>query len=192
MDHLNLSFEITFAELAPFIDYWASRYRDSWRDERFYDPHIGKADLRTNWEALESLFIWKNGQVIAKHKLATIRTNYFNDWTEDDQLECRYLDPNKGNGPIWNIFYLHCRFPDQYPIYDQHAHRAMLFIQTQTNWRDDLTTTPNLVYESYKTYRCFVEDIRRVAKRDLRTMDRALYTFGQFLKLARPFYKGPP
>jgi hypothetical protein len=161
----------------------ASRYSDSERDERLYDPYIRKADLRTDLEALKALFTWKNGgDRISEQKLASIRTNYFDHWSQDNDLESRYLDHNNGGGPIWNIFYLHCRQPDRYPIYDQHTYRAMLYIQEYAI-SEPLTERPKrFVYESYtQRYQPFVAKIGR----DLRTIDRALYTFGQFLKLAK-------
>jgi hypothetical protein len=111
---------------------------------------------------------------------------------EDADLECRYLDHCKGGGPIWNIFYLHCRFPHRYPIYDQHAYRAMMYIQTGKIGKNLTEQSRQVVYESYKEYRRFVAELRYVPPYvcdgyDLRTIDRALYTFGRFLKKAKPF-----
>jgi hypothetical protein len=187
METPHLSFEISFSALDPFLDHWAPRYRYA-AHEQLYEDHIGKADLKNDWKALKALFTWKNGREIAKPKLASVRANYFECWAKDADLERRYLDPRQGGGPIWNIFYLHCRFPERYPIYDQHAHRAMVYVQKRLIGRD-LTKEPRLfVYESYtQRYRPFVDDISRKSGRDLRTVDRALYTFGQFLKLARPY-----
>jgi hypothetical protein len=185
----HLSFKISFTELRPFLKHWSSRYKDA-NDQMLYDPYIGTADLKTDESALIELFKWKNVGELSKKKSATIRANYFDRWTEDADLEARYLDPNQGNGPIWNIFYLHCRFPERYPIYDQHAHRAMIYMQEGAicEERDDLDRKPRpFVYESYKRYRRFVEIIGRATDGDLRTIDRALYTFGQFLKRARPY-----
>jgi hypothetical protein len=188
MDTPHLSFEISFPTLDFFLHHWASRYHDpERRDDRLYDPHIGKADLRTDHNALKDLFTWKNGGDLSKRKLATIRDNYFDHWTEDADLESRYLDPDKGDGPIWNIFYLHCRQPKRYPIYDQHAYRAMLYIQTNAICEDLTEKSRRFVYDSYRQeYQPFVADIRRDG-RDLRTVDRALYAFGRFLKLAKPY-----
>jgi hypothetical protein len=166
--------------------HWSSRY-DETNDKQLYDPNIGKTDEK----ALIALFKWKNGGgKMAQHKMDAIYANYLNRWTDNADLEARYLDPDQGNGPIWNIFYLHCRFPAKYPIYDQHAHRAMIYIQEHVicKERDDLNYKPRpFVYQSYKRYRHFVEDIRRATDLDLRPIDRALYTFGQFLKRVRPF-----
>lgn len=183
----NLSFEISSPTLDLFLYHWASRYRDENKDVKFYDPYIGKTDLKTDEAALKELFKWKNGGKISEAKLASIHANYFQCWTEDADLESRFLCSKEKGGPIWNIFYLHCRFPDRYPIYDQHAHRAMVYIQEHTI-REDLSTKAGLVYDSYKHYRCFVTHIRRTTGNNLRTIDRAFYTFGQFLKLAKPFW----
>jgi hypothetical protein len=185
MDKQHLSFEISFNDVGAFIDHWASRYGDDkGRDEAFYDPYIGK-DKR-DMDVLTPLFMWKNGGVIAARKLEGIRKNYFDDWTDDNGLEARYLDPRKDNGPIWNIFYLHCRQPNRYPIFDQHAHRAMVYIQTGTIC-EDLTSDHELVYKSYDNYRCFVKGVQQDGKHELRTIERALYTFGRFLKRVKPF-----
>ncbi len=129
MDFPYLSFQISASDLESFLEHWASRYRDTERDKSLYDPYIGQANLRTDVEALRALFTWKNGgSRIAARKWASIQTNYFSTWVEDEALESRYLNSDKGGGPIWNIFYLHCRLPDKYPIYDQHTHRAIIYI----------------------------------------------------------------
>jgi hypothetical protein len=190
MDTPHLSFEISFPALEPFLDHWARQYRDAARDERLYNPHIGTAKLRTDRHALEDLFKWKNGvDKIAERKLASIHTNYFDEWTEDADLESRYLDPEKRGGPIWNIFYLHCRCPKRYPIYDQNAYRAMRYIRDHVISGDLSTKSRRFIYESYtQTYQPFVAAIDR----DPRTIDRALYTFGQFLKMAKPFWRPQP
>lgn len=182
----HLSFEISFSALDPFLRYWACRYRDSDRDTTLYDPHIRTANLQTDWKALKALFEWKNGGTIAKPKLASVRTNYFEDWTDDDHLECRYLDFKKGGGPIWNIFYLHCRHPDKYPIYDQHTYRAMRFMETGN--LEELISGTSIaaraeIFRSYGDYMSFASKLDA----NKRKVDRALYTFGQFLKLAKSF-----
>ena len=53
---LYTSREISFTAVEPFLDYWASQYRDSERD----------------MDALTPLFTWKNGVSLSKDKLASI------------------------------------------------------------------------------------------------------------------------
>jgi hypothetical protein len=181
----RLSFEISFTKLRPFLTHWSSRYDDA-KDKLLYDPYIGKI----NDPSLLKLFEWKNGGTIAQHKLQTIRENYLIHWIADADLEARYLDPAQGNGPIWNIFYLHCRSHTVYPIYDQHAYRAMIYMQDRKlcGLKDDLDKKDRpSVYKSYEHYRKFVKDIQNATGLALRPIDRALYTFGQFLKRVRPY-----
>ena len=65
----------------------------------------------------------------------------------------------------------------------------MCYIQHHLISGDLSTKSRRFVYESYtQTYRPFVVAIDR----DLRTIDRALYTFGQFLKLAKPYWSPQP
>jgi hypothetical protein len=186
----HLSFEISFTNFPPFLKYWAARYPNGY-DEKYYNRHFGNVDLNRE-DVLIDLFTWKNGGKIARRKVDSIRADYLKCWVEDTDLESRYLNPNKSGGPIWNIFYLHCRFPDQYPIYDQHTHRAMIYIQKHTicDERDDLNKKPrSFVYRSYREdYRPFVEVIRHKTGQKLRTIDRALFAYGQFLKRARPYW----
>jgi hypothetical protein len=181
----HLTFEIPFTNLRAFLEHWASRYDDA-NDKVFYDPNIGKTDEHS----LIELFKWKNGGNISRKKLETIHKNYLGRRVEDADLEARYLDAGQGNGAIWNIFFLHCRCPEVYPIYDQHAHRAMVYMQQHVicEPRDDLNKQPRaFVYQSYARYRIFIDHIRRATDPELRPIDRALYTFGQFLKRARPY-----
>lgn len=186
---LHLSFEFSFEAIDPFLDHWADRYDQVEQDEKLYDPFIGRVDLRSDLKALETLFQWKNGTPISQGKLASIRSNYFDCWTEDADLESRFLAPSKGGGPIWNIFYLHCRAPDRYPIFDQHAHRAMIYMQERVIC-GALTDKPKgCIYEAYKNrYVPFFQQVGR----DQRTIDRALFSFGQFLKHAKRFWSPGP
>jgi hypothetical protein len=65
------------------------------------------------------------------------------------------------------------------------ASRTMLYIQECTIGEPLTEKSPRFVYQSYiQKYQPFVAKIGR----DMRTVDRALYTFGQFLKLAKPFW----
>jgi hypothetical protein len=183
----HLSFDISFQELPTFLDYWSSKYNDpNKRDETFYDPHIGKADLRTDEGAILDLFTWKNGMVLSERKKESVLENYFRTWTEDGDLVSRYLNPKDENrgGRTWNIFYLHCRAPTHYPIFDQHARRAMIYIQSKIIWEPPINESRGDFYTTYlDDYMPFVAKCGG----EIRTVDRALYTFGRFLKLVQPY-----
>lgn len=179
----HLSFAISCGSMSEFLDRWSSVYPDGKRDAEFYAPFIG-ADLRNNWNALRSLFVWKNGQELSAAKEASVRHHYFARWTEDAELASRFLNPVHPGGAIWNIFYLHVRQPDRWPIFDQHSYRALRFIRTGEVLGDVLRDGPEAVYAAYREeYIPFIGDLGA----NKRKTDRALYAFGQFLKLAAPY-----
>jgi hypothetical protein len=47
-----------------------------------------------------------------------------------DESPSELLARFREGGVIWRIFWLHCWQPERFPIYDQHVHRAMRFLQT--------------------------------------------------------------
>jgi hypothetical protein len=147
-------------------------------EENKYDDNVGKQ--LTEQTRLE-LFEWKNGSVIAKKKIESINKNYplvFNGNQED-----RYLNHKKGGGAIWNIFYIHCLNPSQWPIYDQHTFRAMKYMKT--GQITEIGNTNKQKYESYKN--AYIPFIRSFGDIDHRKLDKALFAFGQFLKIANKY-----
>ena len=85
-------------------------------------------------------------------------------------------------GVIWRIFWLHCWQPDRFPIYDQHVHRAMMLIEDREP--DDLAAKDDkrkirLYLDRYLPFH------RRFAGSDQRSVDRALWAFGKFIKAWR-------
>jgi hypothetical protein len=94
-------------------------------------------------------------------------------------LEERYLNSTASGGAIWNIFYMHCIDPDVWPIFDQHTYRAMHFMKF--GQVAELPKPKAKIYEAYKAeYLPFFMPLHS----DRRKADRALFAFGQFLKLA--------
>jgi hypothetical protein len=174
-----LSFAIQFNSLEEFLDHWSARYPErNFGDRDKYDPFVGK---RLTEPSRLHLFEWKNGSKISKAKSASVSKNYPLSFPKSE-LEERYLNPQRSGGAIWNIFYMHCIDPVTWPIFDQHTYRAMHFMKT-----GDLKEIPFAkakVYKSYKEeYIPFVTNLNS----DQRRIDKALFAFGQFLKLARPY-----
>lgn len=174
---MHLSFHITATSLASFLLHWSSKY--SYSAEYKYINNIGKPLTE---ESLQELFEWKNGtgSVIADRKAKSISENYpltFN----GDKRE-RYLNHQLSGGAIWNIFFLHCLDPKMWPIFDQHTFRAMHYIQTGRIM--EIGNNDKQKYEVYESkYIPFVANLRAVVD-DQRLIDKALFAFGQFLKLA--------
>lgn len=176
---MHLDFSISFPDIRSFIDHWASKY--SYPQEKKYTDNIGKGLTK---KRLEALFEWKNGmgEAIAARKLNSILKNYPPNFRGDENI--RYLSADEPGGAIWNIFFLHCRNHEKWPIFDQHTFRAMHFMETGkikeiagSNSRQGR----EMVYDSYKRYMGFVATIKEP---DHRKVDRALFTFGKFLKTA--------
>lgn len=170
---MHLSFEINCLSIKEFICHWSDRY--FYENEEKYDDNIGKP--LTEESRLE-LFEWKNGSKLSAGKIRSVVSNYPLAFRGD--LEGRYLDHKKTGGAIWNIFYLHCLFPQQWPVYDQHTHRAMIYIKT--GGIKEIGNTKKKIYESYKNeYIPFLDSFDGY---DGRKIDKALFSFGQFLKTA--------
>ena len=176
--NLKLSFAIECNSLEGFLDHWSERYSYKISDDENYAPHIGKEMTE---ESRRKLFEWKNGSVLSKRKDDSVFRNYPLSFPIDG-LEQRFLDPKGSGGPIWNIFYMHCIDPETWPIFDQHTYRAMHFMQTGEI--RELPEAKAVIYSEYKNaYIPFV--IRLNSNR--RKIDKALFAFGQFLKMANNF-----
>lgn len=174
---MHLNFKIESNDLPQFIDRWSKRYR--FVDEGRYERNVGKPLTEVSRLAL---FSWKNGtgERIAALKLKSIEANY--PLQPPENLEDRYLRHSEPGGAIWNIFYLHCINPAVWPIFDQHTYRAMRFMQGGVI--KELGVDRKVIYGKYAEYREFVSGLKI---RDSRATDKALFAFGQFLKLAKPY-----
>lgn len=174
---MHLSFQINSENINEFIENWSSKYKYS--NEYKYDDNIGKP---LTIESRLDLFEWKNGSVISAKKLQSIDNNYPLQFKGD--REARYLNHKESGGAIWNIFYLHCLEPEIWPIYDQHTYRAMKFMQTGQVM--EIGNTNKQKYASYlNEYIPFVQKLN--SNSSTRKLDKALFAFGQFLKIANNY-----
>lgn len=173
---LNLSFEIKAQDKEAFVAHWAAKYNYPAGEK--YTENIGKPLTERSRQAL---FEWKNGSVLSNAKMAGVVENYPLDFNGDKRA--RYLNHRELGGAIWNIFYLHCLDPATWPIFDQHTYRAMRYIQT-----GQIT---EIGYTSKQKYSVYVDEyipfLRNFDGHELRQLDKALFAFGQFLKLASKY-----
>lgn len=173
---MHFTFKIQKDNLNEFVEHWSNKY--FYESEEKYTSNIGK--LLTEKSRLE-LFEWKNGSKISKKKKRSILENYPLTFSED-QAD-RYLNYKKSGGAIWNIFYLHCLDQAAWPIFDQHTYRAMKYLQTGTIVK--IGNTNKQKYKSYiKEYKPFLASLKQP---NHRKTDKALFAFGQFLKLAAKY-----
>lgn len=167
-----LSFSIDFTNIENFIRHWSGKYNYQWENK--YDDNINKPLTESS---IMELFEWKNGSVLSTLKKQSVKENYPSNFLGNK--EDRYLNPNQSGGAIWNIFYLHCLEPNKYPIFDQHTLRAMKYIQTNEIIDTDAINDTNK-YQIYKNE--YIPFINSFSNIDNRTLDKALFAFGQFLK----------
>lgn len=94
-----------------------------------------------------------------------------------------FLSTFPEGGAIWRIFWLHC-CNQGLPIYDQHVHRAMVFIEEgrveELGSFDDLSVVESYLTKYLNFHRQFVGEQRKI--------DKALVIFGSFLKAWPNFF----
>jgi hypothetical protein len=174
---MHLSFQIQFQDLPRFMDHWSSKYK--YKSDEKYTDNIGSPLTE---ESLRQLFEWKNGiEKIAGRKLLSIAENYTTSFNGDPVT--RYLDHKQSGSAIWNIFYLHCLSPREWPIFDQHVFRAMRYMKTGKV--EEIPGTSKRKYETYQQE--YIPFFKAFGGMEQRKIDMALFAFGKFLKTAAKY-----
>ena len=174
-------YEISSSSPGDFVAFWSQQY--SYDKEGLYTRNIGKELTR---KRVEELFEWKNGSRLAAQKARSVEKNYIGRISEVNKLPLNteaesFLRQFASGGAIWRIFWLHCWQPARFPIYDQHVHRAMSFIEAGE--REEISRRDASKVDSYLLrYLPFHSKFSDV---DSRTLDRALWVFGKFIKNTR-------
>ena len=174
-----------------FIEKWAAVYSDK-RENKYYTENIAKG--LDNDEALRCLILWKNGtdEKLAKNKdkayqgfkkmrpeLKKLKDSNLSNVEKVLEFE-KLVSPDE-NATIWKLFLLHIVNPYEYPIFDQHAYRSYIFFET-----GEIKELPvdkyKEIYSIYKQYAVWFNKLKTEHGLDPRTIDRALFSFGQILK----------
>jgi len=162
-----------------FVGFWEQLY--SGYDENFYRKNIGQPLTK---DLIEKWFEWKNGTPLSAAKTQTIR-RYFSPEERigaDANADALAEFLNRRGGAIWRIFWLHLQHHRHFPIYDQHVHRAMAFLRK----RPDHETPAEIPADNPTKVRNYLEVFRPFFDRfedcNRRQVDRALWSFGRFLK----------
>ena len=168
-------FGVHHVALREFVRFWAPLY--SGYDEHFYHDNIGQPLTE---ERIARWFDWKNSTRLSAKKTKAIR-RYLSpeehiDHTASPQALEEFL--NRPGGAIWRIFWLHLQHHEHFPIYDQHVHRAMAFL---LNWpKQEISDSNPVKVRTYlEHYRTF---FTRFDACNPRQVDRALWSFGRFLR----------
>lgn len=167
------------ANLVQFIEFWSQRYE--YAREDLYNNNIG---LELTEQRITDLYLWKNGTPLSERKRNSVAVNFSARRHELEKFQStfnvrEFLNHFEHGGAIWRIFWLHCHRPNQYPIYDQHVHRAMAIIQTGE--REEIPQYDPRKIETYieryiPFYGQFLTD-----SIEMRAVDKALWAFGKFI-----------
>jgi hypothetical protein len=150
-------------------------------------------------DTLSALFKWKIGAFRFKHLLKrSVRPLFLSNLEKAKALPRdisaeRFLSAFPEGGAIHRIFWLHCWRPRTFPIYDQHVHRAMVFIKTGQIEELSSFNDENKIERYLGNYLPFYETFADVdldfdLTRDGvpgRGIDRALVTFGSCIKIPK-------
>lgn len=173
-----LTYSIVESDIQVFISFWSKKYQ--YIHERLYEENIDKP---LNKKRVKVLYFWKNGCKIAEPKERSIKNNYIPSLLTLPVLNNieqgkQYFASLKG-GVIWNIFWLHCLKSNMFPIFDQHTYRACTYL-LGNGIADISELTPRKIKDFYfDTYIPFFNQFGYSADR---RVDKALFTFGKFLK----------
>jgi len=155
-----------------FISTWSFQYQ--YTQEHLYEDNIGK---ELTEKRIFELFEWKNGSVLSKNKIISVKENYINEKSNIPETTKIKDFLNKPGGAIWRIFWLHCLTVKKFPIYDQHVHRAMATI---LGWENTEISNYNK-YKINSYLEKYVPFHAKFSKFNERNVDKALWAYGKFL-----------
>lgn len=167
--------------LDDFIRFWSRLYSYG-NAEKYQKIKLKKLSS----EDLIDLYEWKNGMKLSVSKLHSLEAKIFVELDRINQLKSQqnidqdaFLEDFKEVSVVWRLFLLHIIKPNEFPIYDQHIHRAYLYIHKQqfdhiSNKMSDKRKL-NFYFEEYLPF------VKASKTADLKKMDEAFFAFGQFL-----------
>jgi hypothetical protein len=168
--------------LIDFINSWSKLY--SFSNEAIYSNSIGKETFTKT--DIQNLYKWKNGMKLSGLKQKSLDTkikaklSIINVFKKNNSIDLESFKIEfKKVSAVWKIFLLHIIKPNKYPIYDQHIHRAFLFIHNE-DWSNIQNTMNAKVKEQFYFDR-YLPFIEAKNIKDLKKLDEAFFAFGQFL-----------
>ena len=184
-----LPFKLDFVKCSEseFVSFWAKRYNEGKYSDSIYEKNLNKG-RKLEQDNIEPLLAWKNGRPLPPSKKKFVprvarSLPKFNDFrflqevTKSDEKQfwnvvCNIVE----SGLVWRVFLLHIARPDDYPIVDQHVLRAQSYLT------HGQPAEPSMTFGNYESYVAFFNDLSRSSGQESRQVDKALMSFGQFLK----------
>lgn len=186
----NFYMPLTFKTLqstyshSEFISFWKVRYR--------YESEINYSELlksEVTEKNLKELFVWKNGMKLSPKKEESFkqkilpRIETIEKYKIQRELPIKVLYEEFDQvSLVWRVFLCHVVRPDEFPIYDQHIHRAVLFIQGNENWKKVTNTLTKNQKEKFYFDNYLKTFLPQLEEFSLRDIDQALFAFGRYLK----------
>ena len=173
--------------LNDFITFWSKQYHYPKLD-KLYPKSIDKEEFEE--DDIFELYKWKNGMKLSDAKKKSINKNIIselpaiNNFKKQEKLVLEAFKTTfKNVSAVWKIFLLHIIKPKKYPIYDQHIHRAYLYVNNAKEWENLSETISDKKKEEFYfgTYLEFIEANKNEIE-SLKKLDEAFFAFGQFLK----------
>ena len=171
-----------------FVDHWRAYYQ--YGDSERYSFNIKAREFTpTN---LRELYRWKNGMTLegsgakekSLQKKITSKTKKINQFKLAKRVDMDAFNKEFANiSAVWRIFLLHIIKPRVYPMYDQHVHRAYLFIHglDWSNIHNKISNEKKLQFY-FDSYLPFIKQLRYS---NLKGLDEALFAFGQYLNIRK-------
>lgn len=175
--------------IEDFINYWKKLY--SYKFEFLYKSIYNKQLDRSD---IIKLYGWKNGtwkdddKNLSAKKLKSLETkiisklDIINKLKQEEEFDIDYFFKEFENvSTVWKVFLLHIIKPTIYPIYDQHIHRAYLYINRLDYKNINANMSDRKKLDFYLNE--YLPFVKRMNITDLKAMDEAFFAFGQFLNI---------
>jgi hypothetical protein len=171
-----------------FVSFWQKLY--DYGNEAIYYAIMAKS----SWGAddITNLFLWKNNMGNRKENLAPTKKIFVNtviaklplvnSLRENFNIEL-YINTFGKQSAVWGTTLLHAVSGASFPIYDQHVHRAYLYLCQLPDSKVPLYN-PSRYQLYFEKYVPFFNQLRNAAEiQDPKILDNALWAFGRFLSL---------
>lgn len=169
--------------LNDFIVFWSKQY--TYLNETAYYNSISKKTFTTT--DIQNLYVWKNGMRLSEPKQKSVNTKIkeklaiINKFKSNNKIDLEAFKKEfKDLSAVWKLFLLHSINPNKYPIYDQHIHRAFLFIHNE-DWSNISNTSVKDFEKETFYFKRYLPFIVSINVSDLKKLDEAFFAFGQFL-----------
>ena len=189
---MNLQkFNFEGCSLDEFIEFWQKIYGSNQYSDKTYHENINYSSPLSE-ENIQELIEWKVENIPGSHedfkeksKKHLPKINQFrnrSDISESDLEEFWKEVASKvvDSGMVFKGFLLHLASPKEFPIIDRHVMRAKIYLESGEIREDVDISRKDL--DDYKEYREFFSEIKNKARKNEREIDKALWSFGKFLK----------